>query len=204
MNKDELEVLFNRHIQDEGLISPHRQYKFHNGRRCKFDFSWPGILSGQFHSLAVEIDGGTWLAKSGHTTGAGFEKDREKDSAAISHGWVVLRLTSKMVKNGQAIRHLKYVLLRQEPLQVVKGGECHPLPERTEGAATVSKNSTTGGAKRSSTRSARKGVGKASRPPTRRPRRRPGRQSARGRRLPKEIEAYDKHMASVPMVVVHS
>lgn len=190
MKKDYLEVLLNRQIEDEGLITPHRQYKFHDGRRWAFDFAWPGILgAGYFHSLAVEIDGGTWLKRGGHTTGTGFEQDREKDSAAAAHGWVVLRFTSKMVRNGEAIRHIKFALLRGGPVEVTKHGLCHPVGG-TESVSTADSTSKVGGGKPVITRYVRLGKRKVSRPPTRRPRRPPRRRRAlpkgASRRLPKE------------------
>lgn len=194
VNKEYLETLLNRQIEDEGLIAPHRQYKFHNGRRWKFDFAWPGVLGGdRFHSFAVEVDGGLWLKRGGHTTGRGVTADREKDAASLAHGWVVLRVTPEMVKDGRAISDIKGLLLRQSYREVHESGECHPL--MTESATTVGKTSTRGGGKRKGTPSARKGKGKASRRPTppRRPRRRQGPPVSKSRRrIPKEIEAYSK------------
>ncbi len=68
------------------------QFKFHETRKWMFDFAFVDL------KLAIEIDGGIWNEKGGHTTGVGYESDRKKDEAAL------LACTPSMVKAGDAIR----------------------------------------------------------------------------------------------------
>lgn len=47
--------------------------------------------------LAIELEGGIWLKKSGHNTGTGISRDIEKYNTAQLLGWKVFRLTSDMI-----------------------------------------------------------------------------------------------------------
>lgn len=73
-----------------GIDPPRREYKFHDGRRWRFDFAWPD------HMIAIEVEGGIW--KNGrHNRGSGFEKDAEKYNWAVLGGWRVIRVTKSML-----------------------------------------------------------------------------------------------------------
>ena len=180
-----LEDLFARQIADEGIITPHRRFKFHNGRRWEFDFAWPGVLGGPFfHSLAFEVEGGSWI-RGRHTTGVGFEKDCRKYGAANEHGWMVLRATSGMVNDGSAIRLLRRVILRPDYLPVDSAGLCHPLLEGSTGPVSIaSKTSIRPRLGRGTTKCVGKEKGQERRRPTRpRPRRHRGPNRDRGSRV---------------------
>ena len=81
-----------------GLPTPEREYKFHPHRDFKADICWPGI------KFIVEVDGGQWLEKGGHTTGTGFERDRRRDCEAFVLGFKVVRVTPDMIEEGYAIK----------------------------------------------------------------------------------------------------
>ncbi len=72
-----------------GLPSPDLQVKFHPTRKWKFDFAWVA------QKLAVEIDGGSFMARGGHNTGTGIARDHEKQNEAVRLGWRVLRFGTK-------------------------------------------------------------------------------------------------------------
>lgn len=91
----ELEDLFSRQARELVLWPFVREYRFCPNRRWRFDFFWPSA------GLAVEIEGGSWI-QGRHQRGSGFESDAEKYLAAIEHGFLVLRVTGKMVKSGRA------------------------------------------------------------------------------------------------------
>lgn len=74
-----------------------RELTFAPKRRFRFDFAWPA------RKLAVEINGGTWMRRGGHSTGRGIENDLRKLQLARSLGWTVFSYTNKMVHDLSAI-----------------------------------------------------------------------------------------------------
>jgi very-short-patch-repair endonuclease len=65
-----------------------REHRFHPTRRWRFDLAWPD------RKLAVEVDGGQWMAGGGrHNSDA----DREKLNAAAIAGWRVLRYSPRQL-----------------------------------------------------------------------------------------------------------
>ncbi|HFD40871.1 MAG TPA: DUF559 domain-containing protein [Anaerolineae bacterium] len=78
----------------EGAEPPVREMRFHPIRRWRFDFAWPEAR------LAVEVDGGQWLARGGrHNTDA----DRRKLNAAAVLGWRVLRYSGAMLDEPETV-----------------------------------------------------------------------------------------------------
>lgn len=88
-------------------LAPEREYRFCEGRKWAFDFAFPESVP----PLAVEIEGGTAFGKSRHSRGAGFEADCRKYNAAARLGWLVLRYSTAMVTEGQAITDVLEVVL---------------------------------------------------------------------------------------------
>lgn len=83
-----------------------REYKFHPVRKWRFDFAIPEC------KLAIEVEGGSYTIGR-HQTAIGFEKDLEKYNSAARLGWLLLRYTTSMVKNGVAIAEIMDVLGRR-------------------------------------------------------------------------------------------
>ena len=95
------------HIRASAAVPhPIREFRWHHTRQWRFDFAWPQLR------LALEVEGGTWMPKGRHTTGAGFEADCEKYNAAAISGWRVLRVTGGMVRSGHALTILERALTR--------------------------------------------------------------------------------------------
>lgn len=70
-------------------------------RKFLFDFAWPE------RKIAVEIQGGIWMgARGGHTSGAGYKRDCEKQALAAVAGWRVIPVTAEDVKDGQAMIYI--------------------------------------------------------------------------------------------------
>lgn len=65
-----------------------KEYKFHPGRKWRFDYAFPALR------IAVEIDGGVWTYGR-HNNAKGYIGDMEKLNAAASMGWLVLRFTTE-------------------------------------------------------------------------------------------------------------
>ena len=80
-----------------------REYRFHPCRQWRFDFAWPA------QKVAVEVEGGTWIAGR-HNTGTGMENDCEKYAEAMCLGWIVLRVTTRQVRQGKALAWLQKIL----------------------------------------------------------------------------------------------
>ena len=84
-------------IRAAGLIEPLQQYKAIPGRKFVWDFAWV------FHKLLVEVNGGTYVPQTGHTSGKGISRDYEKHNLATLDGWKQLTFTAKMVHDGTAL-----------------------------------------------------------------------------------------------------
>ena len=96
------EEAFALHCHVEGLF-PKREFVFAEPRRWRFDFAF------EAEKLAVEIEGGTWIAGR-HNRGSSIEKDLDKYNTAARLGWTVLRYTTQMVLSGQAINEVLEIL----------------------------------------------------------------------------------------------
>lgn len=66
------------------------------GRKWACDYAWPALR------VAVELEGGTWLPKGGHTTGRGYAKNCEKYNWMAAHNWLVFRYTTDMLRDAPA------------------------------------------------------------------------------------------------------
>lgn len=85
-----------------------RQYKFHPSRKWLADFA---ILE---NKLIIEVNGGTWMVKSGHNTGRGISRDYEKSNSAQLLGWTYLQYTAAEIDDGTAMREILQFLGRGE------------------------------------------------------------------------------------------
>jgi len=92
--KSNLEVTFAYYwkLLAADLPEPIREYRFHDKRRFRFDFAWPGD-----GKIAVELEGGTF-AGGRHNRGIGFETDCIKYNLATADGWKVFRFTTQMLE----------------------------------------------------------------------------------------------------------
>lgn len=98
------EEIFALQIQAVGLPKPTRELRFHHTRKWRFDFAWSD------HMVAFEIEGGIHRKQSRHTTPEGFTEDARKYNEATLLGWKVYRVTSQMVKLGEAVALLEKAL----------------------------------------------------------------------------------------------
>lgn len=87
-------------LESIGLPAPAREYRFAPPRLWRFDYAWPD------RRLALEIEGGTYSGGR-HVRGKGYERDCEKYNAAALAGWMVLRVTTAMLKDGRGLALLE-------------------------------------------------------------------------------------------------
>lgn len=82
------------------LPAPEREHRFAPPRRWRFDLAWPDRM------LAVEVEGGLWIAGR-HNRPAGMLADMEKYNAAALAGWRVLRFAREHILSGEAIETIR-------------------------------------------------------------------------------------------------
>ncbi len=85
-------------IRGVGLPEPEQEVRFWPGRRFAFDLAWPS------RRVAVEFEGGVYQSGGGwHQSVQRYQSDCLKYSEAAVRGWVVIRLTPRMVQDGTAL-----------------------------------------------------------------------------------------------------
>lgn len=98
-----IEDLMDKQLQEAGLTGYLRDAQFIPDRRFRGDFVWPDL------KLVLEVDGGIYLAKSGHTSPKGYESDRIRDIEGLRFGYLTVRVTTSMVKSGYAIERFSEI-----------------------------------------------------------------------------------------------
>jgi very-short-patch-repair endonuclease len=73
------------------IPEPTKEHRFHQVRKWRFDYAW--ITPS--HRVAVEIDGGQWVAGGGRHN---RDSDREKLNHAAADGWRVLRFSTQQIE----------------------------------------------------------------------------------------------------------
>jgi very-short-patch-repair endonuclease len=99
-----LEATFAQQLRAEGLPAAERNYVFLPDRKLELDFAWPRAR------FSVEIDGAV------HRITERFHSDREKHALALLAGWVILPVTGRHVRSGQAIAWARALLWERLPL----------------------------------------------------------------------------------------
>jgi hypothetical protein len=97
-----------------GLPDPVTEFMFAKeiGRKWRFDYAWPDhkialeIEGAVFGRLIITADGKKIRAGGRHSTGAGLQADAFKYNRAAILGWLVVRATTTMVRDGHAITEL--------------------------------------------------------------------------------------------------
>ncbi len=65
------------------------EYRFHPERNWRYDF----VCLENNLNIAIEIDGGLWMEKSGHNTGVGISNAMEKRNSAVVMGFKPIHIT---------------------------------------------------------------------------------------------------------------
>ena len=93
-----IEAQFAQQARAEGLPQWQRNHVFLPDRRLEFDFAWPAVR------FAVEIQGAV------HRITGHFHRDAEKHALALLAGWIILPVTGRTIRSGQAIKWAKALL----------------------------------------------------------------------------------------------
>ncbi len=96
-------------LKQERLLTPVTEHEFARslGRKWRFDAAYVE------EKIAIEIEGGTgWKrdAPSRHLTPSGFSEDARKYNEASILGWVLIRLTPTMLRDGSALDFIERAL----------------------------------------------------------------------------------------------
>jgi len=97
-------------LQQRGLPTPEREFRFHPTRKWRVDFVWVK------ERLAVECEGGVWRKGGGaHSHPLNIERDIEKSNALTLAGYHLLRITDKTIRSGEAFEMVRSFLKRNRP-----------------------------------------------------------------------------------------
>lgn len=99
-------------IRAAGLPKPELEFRFCS-RRWRLDMAWPEKM------IACEVEGGIWT-NGRHSRGKGFENDCYKYAEALLLGWQVLRVTTDMIKKGEALQYLEILHGRSDQRQDIQ------------------------------------------------------------------------------------
>lgn len=89
------------HLQAAG-IEFEREFKAVKGRRYRWDF--------KVQDLLIELQGGTYVPNTAHTSGKGIARDCEKVNLAVLAGYRPLLFTAQMVTSGAALKTIEEAL----------------------------------------------------------------------------------------------
>jgi hypothetical protein len=89
--------------QVSGLPPVTPEFRFAPPTLWRFDSACPD------RGVAVEIEGGSYVGGR-HTRGPGFELDCIKYAEAAVAGWLVLRVTTRIVEDGRALALIERAL----------------------------------------------------------------------------------------------
>lgn len=93
-----LEDVFTVQLGKAGISGFVRNSRFIPKRRFEADFYFPELR------LVVEVDGGLWMPRGGHTSGGGAKRDRERDILAYITGQILtIRVATDHIRTGEAI-----------------------------------------------------------------------------------------------------
>lgn len=101
-NKAAQKDMFMMLMQKDLSLDVWPEFFFTVERLYRLDYAIPE------YKIGVEVDGGTWSKeKSGHSSGTGLARDREKSSLLSSLGWSLIRVEPKELISDYTINLIK-------------------------------------------------------------------------------------------------
>ena len=95
-------------LAQAGIPAPVPEYKFHPVRKWRMDWAWVD------QKVFLEIDGGLWIGGR-HTRAPAMLKSWEKENAAATQGWRVLRCQPRDVCKLATINAIRAALSLTQP-----------------------------------------------------------------------------------------
>lgn len=103
-------------VRQAGFPEPEPEYVFHPVRKWRFDLCWVG------HKVAFEREGmGPGGTPGRHQRAAGYRSDAHKYNAAQTLGFIVIRGTAAMLRDGSAVAELIAALKARTPQEATGG-----------------------------------------------------------------------------------
>jgi very-short-patch-repair endonuclease len=96
---------FLAYLESHGISAPHPEFRFVPGRKFRADYAWPD------ERLLLEIDGGIYGGKGGHSSISGILRDMEKGNLASVHGYRVLRFTPDQLYEDRTLEMIRQCLI---------------------------------------------------------------------------------------------
>lgn len=73
------------------------EHRFSSERKYRFDYCWPN------YGIAIELNGGIYTGRKGHSSIKGLERDYEKLNLAQSLGWIVLQFSAAQIRDSSYV-----------------------------------------------------------------------------------------------------
>lgn len=95
----------------EGLPQPVFEFCFYEGRKWRFDISFPD------HKVAVEVQGGIFSGGA-HVRGPALLKEYEKANYAAASGWLLLHTIPRDVATQEMVRLIRAAMAHAAPVKL--------------------------------------------------------------------------------------
>ena len=101
-------------LLEANFPSPQKDYKPFKQNNMEIDFAWPDL------KIGIEVNGGLYLKRGGHTSPTGVRRDYYKLNLAQLQGWILLQFPPEYCKepywSGMAFPMLRKAFkLREKP-----------------------------------------------------------------------------------------
>jgi very-short-patch-repair endonuclease len=104
-NKEAQKDMFIKLVENELNIEIWPEFYFSVDRLFRLDYAYPEL------KIGIEVDGGTWSKKrSGHSSGTGLARDREKSTLLATLGWLLIRVTPQELMTLKTIETIKKII----------------------------------------------------------------------------------------------
>lgn len=103
--------MFDMLVKVETGLEVWNEFYFSTERAYRIDKAFPVYTDGRPLKIAVEINGGIWMEKSGHNTGTGIKRDQDKANLLLELGWRLISVDSVKTNPGKTIELIKKLMI---------------------------------------------------------------------------------------------